>query len=190
MTAGARQDWAGARKHAETWLKLDPESTVAMQQLAQCLLRQKKEEAALEQLVKARKIDPKLMSPEAILAQFYCKERRPGAAKKWMKAALSKDLNDIRTRLLVAQWAWENGELTEAKKQADAALKLDEALDPKLKTTEQSVNALVLRGVIALFQKEYEAAEGYFQAALHIVAEQLRRQQQPRPGADRTEKPR
>ena len=35
MTAGARQDWAGAQKHAETWLKLEPENTTAMQQLAQ-----------------------------------------------------------------------------------------------------------------------------------------------------------
>ena len=169
MTSGSHQDWAGAQKHVETWLKLDPESTAAMQQLAQCLLKQKKEDAALEALVKARKIDPKLMSPEASLAQYYARNNEQENAKKWMKAALNKDLKDIRTRLLVAQWMWENSDLADAKKQADAALKLDEGLDPKLKSTEQSINALVLRGIIALFQKDYVAAEGYFQSA-HILA--------------------
>jgi tetratricopeptide (TPR) repeat protein len=166
MTAGARQDWVTAQKHAEAWLKLEPENTMALQQLAQCLLRQKLEDAALEQLVKARKIEPKLMSPEAILAQYYARSNDQENAKKWMKAALNKDLNDIRTRMLVAQWMWENGAFTDARKQADAALKLDEGLEPKLKSTDQSVSALVLRGVIALFQKEFEVAEGYFQAAL------------------------
>jgi tetratricopeptide (TPR) repeat protein len=167
MTAAARQDWAAAQKHIEAWLNLDSKSALAMQQLAQILLQQKKETAAIEQLVQARKIDPKIMSPEAILARYYAArgEKEQQNAKKWMKEALAKDLQDIRVRLLVAQWAWENGELKEAKTQADAALKLDEKLPEKDKSVDQSINALVLRGLIALFQKDYEGAEGFFQSA-------------------------
>jgi tetratricopeptide (TPR) repeat protein len=166
---GMRQDWTGAQKYIKAWLALDPKSTDAMQQLAIVLLRQKgdkSEEAALEQLVKARQTDPKLLSPEAILAQYYWRNDNQEAAKKWMKAALNKDLKDIRVRLLVAQWAWENGELKEAKTQAEYALKLDEALKPTEKNLEQTVSALILRGVIALFQKDFEVAEGFFQEAL------------------------
>lgn len=113
-----------------------------------------------------RQADPKLLSPEAILAQYYWRNDNQDAAKRWMKAALNKDLKDIRVRLLVVQWAWENGELKEAKTQAEYALKLDEALKPTEKNLEQTVSALILRGVIALFQKEYDVAEGFFQAAL------------------------
>jgi Tfp pilus assembly protein PilF len=162
MTSGARGDWADAQKKLEAWLKLEPESTAALQQLGQCLLQQKNEQGALEQLVKASKSDPKLLSPEAFLAQFYARSTEANSqdnAKKWMIAALNARPKDLRTRLLAAQWAWETGQLPEAKKQADAAMKID----------PQSIEAQFFRGLIALFQKDYTAAEEYFQNA-HLLS--------------------
>ncbi len=47
MTSMAREDWAGAQKEVQAWLKLDPESIEGMQQLAGCLLRQKDVNGAL-----------------------------------------------------------------------------------------------------------------------------------------------
>jgi Tfp pilus assembly protein PilF len=72
-----------------------------------------------------------------------------------MVAALNAAPRDAKTRLVAAQWAWETGQLDEAKQQADAALRLD----PKY------LEAKILRGVIAMFQKDYKAAEVYFESA-------------------------
>lgn len=168
QTSGAREDWAGAQKFLETWLQLDAESAMAMRQLAECLLRQDNEQAALEQLVKASKTKDgdKLLSPEASLAKFYAAggEKKKAKAKEWMIAALNANPKDIKTRLLVAQWAWENNELGEAKKQAEAARKLD----PK------SVDALFLSSLIALFQKDYEAAEAFAQSGVLLQPKDFR----------------
>jgi tetratricopeptide (TPR) repeat protein len=158
-TSGARGDWAAAQKKLEAWLKLEPESTAALQELGQCLLQQKNEKDALEHLVKASKIDPKLASPEAFLAQFYSRNNDQDKAKKWMIAAINVRPKELQTRLLATQWAWETSQLTEAKKQADVAIKLD----------AQSINAQYLRGLVALFQKDYTTAEEYFQNA-HLLS--------------------
>jgi Tfp pilus assembly protein PilF len=169
MTSSARSDWTDAQKKLEAWLKLEPESTGAMQQLAQNLLQQKNEQAALDYLVKAYKIDAKLLSPEASLAQYYAMSNQQDKAKQWMIAALNAKPKDIKTRLLATRWAFETAptleaeksaeRMTEAKKQADAAVKLD----------PQSVDAQFYRGLIALFQKDYTTAEEYFQNA-HLLS--------------------
>ena len=166
MTSEARTDWAGAQRHLEAWLKLDPENTTALTQLGQVLLQQKDETGALEQFTKASKIDEqlakenktesKLLSPEASLAEFYARTNDQKNAAKWMVTAINKKPRDAKIRLLAGQWALETGKLTDAKKQAGFALEID----PK------SLNAKILCGVVALFQKDYPTAETYFQQAL------------------------
>ena len=71
---------------------------------------------------------------------------------------------DAKTRLVAAQWAWETGQLDEAKQQADAALRLD----PKY------FEAKNFRGVIAMFQKDYRTAEAYFESALQQAPKDLK----------------
>jgi Tfp pilus assembly protein PilF len=169
MTSSARSDWAEAQKKLEAWLQLEPESAPAMQQLAQNMLQQKNEQAALDYLVKATKIDSKLVPPEAFLAQFYARNNQQDKAKQWIVAALNAKPKDLRTRLLAAQWAFETvptltpdkraERMADAKKQAEAAVKLD----------PQSVDAQYYRGLIALFQKDYATAEEYFQNA-HLLS--------------------
>ncbi len=151
----ARQDWPGAQKKLEAWLKLDPKSSVAMQRLARCLFQQKNAQGALEKLKEAAKADPDVLTPEAILAQFYEQAGDRENAKKWMAKALAAAPKDLKTHLVAGQWALETGQLDEAQTQATAAMQID----PK------SLDAKVLRGVIALFQKDYPAAERYFEAA-------------------------
>ncbi len=151
-----RDDWAGAQKHLEAWLKLDPKNIEALQRLAQCLFQQKKVPEALEGLKEAAKIEPDLLTPEATLAQWFARTGDKVNARKWMIDALNAAPKDPKTRLVAAQWAWETGQLDEAKQQADAALRLD----PKY------FEAKNFRGVIAVFQKDYRTAEAYFESAL------------------------
>jgi len=154
--AEARQDWSTAQKYLNDWLKIDPKSAVAMQRLGRALFQQKKANEAYEQLKAAAAADPEnVLTPAARLAQFYEQAGDHEAAKKWMTYALQSAPKKLRTRLVAAQWALETDQLKEAQTQAAAAMQID----PK------SLEAKVLRGVIALFQKDYQAAESYFEAA-------------------------
>ncbi len=60
-----REDWTGAQKELEDWLKLEPKNTAALQQLARCLFQQKNVDGALEKLKEAVKIEPTILTPEA-----------------------------------------------------------------------------------------------------------------------------
>jgi tetratricopeptide (TPR) repeat protein len=150
-----QENWADARKQLEAWLKLEPKNALAMQRLANCLFHQKDADGALKKLKEAAKADPEVLTPEAILGQFYEQANDRENAKKWMAAALQAAPNDLRTHLIVGQWALETNQMPEAEAQAAAALKVD----PK------SLDAKILSGVIALFKKDYSAAERYFEAA-------------------------
>jgi tetratricopeptide (TPR) repeat protein len=175
MIAAAREDWKGAQQQLDAWLQLDPKSVDGMQQLGICLLRQNNVTGGLEQLVKAYKVakenlaaenakqkDPKdqkeleVLPPEATVAQFFWQTKDQDNAMKWWTQALREYPRDANVRLRAAQWAWETGQLVNAEKQAAAAMQLK----------PQSLDALILRGLIARYQKNYKAAEDYCQKAV------------------------
>ena len=153
--AEGRGDWEAAQKQLDAWLKLDPKSAVALQRLAQCQFRQDKPDEALKNLKAAAKIDDKMLVPEAVLAQWCARSGDQKEAKKWLVEALTVAPKDPQARLVAAQWAWETDQLGDAVKQADAALQLKPGYYP----------ALILRGIIALFSKDYAGAEKFFEAA-------------------------
>ncbi|HEY4759845.1 MAG TPA: tetratricopeptide repeat protein [Thermoguttaceae bacterium] len=152
-----REDWATAQKYLEQWLKSDPKNAMALQRLAYVLFQQKNAQAALEKLREAKNADSNVITPEATLALFYQQYPDPENAKKWMAAALSAAPKDLRTQLLAANLALENGQLDEAQTRAKTAMQID----PK------SLEAKIIRGTIALFQKDYKSAEDYLESA-HI----------------------
>lgn len=153
--AEARGDWPEARKQLEAWLKLDPKSNGAWLRLAQCLFREKDVPGALKNLQEAAKLNADMLPPESVLARWFARSGDQENAKKWLVAALTAAPQNPHARLVAAQWAWETGQLDEAEKQASAALQLD----------SNYYQAKILRGVIALFRKDYKAAEMYFEAA-------------------------
>jgi tetratricopeptide (TPR) repeat protein len=153
--AEARADWPGAQKQLEAFLKLDPKNSDAMQRLARSLFQQKNATGALEKLKEAAKANPSLLTPEAILANFYEQSGDHENAKKWMAAALAAAPKDFETRWNAGQWALQTGQIEEAKSQATAAIQID----PK------PLKAKILRGTVALFQKDYSTAERLFEAA-------------------------
>ncbi len=177
--AESREEWPLAQKHLEALLQAVralPEDSIeaakakraamagAMQRRARARFWQMDASAALTLLREAYKIDPDdVLTPEARLSQFY--EQLGGVnnhreAAKWMKFAVDRAPHDLRTHLAVARWALETGQVKEAKAEVAKALQID----------ANSPDALVLRGIVALIEKKFEAAETDFEAALRQEA--------------------
>ena len=68
---------------------------------------------------------------------------------------LDPGAKDLKTRLVAGHWALQSGRLEDAQTQAAAALQIDPT----------SLSAKILRGVVAIFQKDYTTAERYFELA-------------------------
>jgi Tfp pilus assembly protein PilF len=168
----ASQEWVGAEEKLRAWLKLDPSNAIALQRLARALFKQgslekqDKEKAkqkvneAFERLKEAQKAEANVLNPAATMARFYQEEGDFSNAKKFMDYALQTAGKDLRTRLEAARWCLQTSledpeQLNQAKEHAAQAIRLD----------DKSIDAMILRGVVALFQKEYETAERFFQGA-------------------------
>ncbi len=151
----AREDWATARKYLEQWLKLTPKNADALRQLASVLFKQKDVDGALAKLKEAKAIDEKTLTPETVIAIYYQRSGDKDNAKKWMASALKVAADDLNTQLVAAQLAMENGQLEEAQNRAVAALRINPT----------SQDAKKMRGLVALFQKDYKAAEINFESA-------------------------
>jgi Tfp pilus assembly protein PilF len=84
-------------------------------------------------------------------------------AKQYMDAALDREPEDLRTRLVAARWclqtALREGQLDQAREHAAKAVVLD----------DKSLEAKILRGAVALYQKDYGTAERQFLAA-HVLS--------------------
>ena len=154
--AQSRQDWPLAETYLRDWLKLDPKSAQAMERLGFVLFQEGKPRESLEQLKAAAEINPETLTPGARLALFYEQAGDHENAKKWMDYAIKVAPDDFQTQLVAGNWALNTGDVALAQTQAAKA----KQLDPK------SVNAKVLAGVVALFQKDYKAAEANFESAL------------------------
>ena len=157
MIAEVRGDWAGCQRQLKLWLDYDPKSNLGMQRMAWCVFQEKNPEVALEWLKAAAKDNPKLLTPEAILAGYYQRTGDRDNARKWYLAALKAAPKDVPTHVTVGHWALDTGQLDLAKAQADAAAQLD----------PDSLDAMMIDGLVAMFQKDYPAAERDFQTA-HI----------------------
>jgi len=153
--AEARQDWKTAQQYLEAWLKLEPKNAVALQRLARTLFQQDRPDDALAKLKAATQIDDTVLTPEATLARWYQQSGDQDNARKWMITALTEAPKDLKTRLVATQWSLETEQLDQAREQAALAVKLDPA----------SLEAKLLRGVTALFLKDYTTAETYFESA-------------------------
>lgn len=154
--AESRKDWAGARKlFEECFVKL-PKNAALLQRIAFDLLQEKKEDAALTQLRAAVKLNTQSPPAETLMAQLYKRAGDGKNSQKWLAASLAASPKDFRTHMLAGQWAFDEGRLDEARKHAIIAIRIE----PK------SIEAMLLQGCIATFEKNYPAAELFFDAAL------------------------
>jgi Tfp pilus assembly protein PilF len=155
QVAEDRQKWDIAQGYLEKLLKANPKDSVALQRLARALFQQKNAAEALQKLRDAKAADKTVLTPEAVLGRYYEIYGDHSNAVKWMTKSLSTAPEDLDTRLFVAQWELMTGQIDEAKTQTEKAL----VIDPK------SLPAKILRGIVALFQKDYPEAEKWFQDA-------------------------
>jgi tetratricopeptide (TPR) repeat protein len=153
--AEARRQWEPAQKHLAAWLALAPDNALAHFRLGSVLFHQGKESEALAEFKEARKLDAKALQPELALARLYDGDRKRDVAKKWIEAALKAAPDDPDVLLGSAQWYFSQNDLKMAQKIADRALQID----PK------SLQARIVRGIIARVERDYPTAEKYFNEA-------------------------
>lgn len=158
MVADSRKHWPEAQKYLEALLAEEPQNAAALQQLGHVLFQQKKYEEARKRLEEAARISDEVLPADANLARFYQQAGDTATAAQHMLAAINAKPTDFRVRLVAADWSLQIGKLQQAETQALAALKLN----------PQSVDAMILRGTIAMFRKDYKTAQEMFeQAHLH-----------------------
>jgi tetratricopeptide (TPR) repeat protein len=154
--AEIRKKWDLAEKQLAVLLQMEPKNALVMQRLARATFGQKQPGKALTMLREAKKADPaNVLTPEAALAGFYEQYPDHPNAVIWYDKALQAAPDDLPTHRMVAIWALETGDIPKAKAQAIACLKLDPS----------SLEAMLLRGVVALYEEDFNGAEDWFQQA-------------------------
>ena len=153
--AEAREDWATAQKHLESWISLAPDNAGAHFRMGSVLFQLGKETEALEEFREARKLDENALQPELALARLYDEDRKRDVAKKWVEAALKAAPDDPAVLLPAAQWYLGQNDLKMAQSIADRVLTLD----------AKSLDGRVVRGVIARVARDYPTAVKYFNEA-------------------------
>ena len=156
--AEAYEDWSAAETHLQSWLELDGDNTSAMTRMGRVIFRQdgpNKGSEATKMFTKAYAVDNNVTPPYVATALLYEADGKHKTAVKVMARAVTDKPDDLRTRLLVAQWAIDSGEVDLAKTNAAAALALD----------GDSLPAKVIAGRTARFNKDYDAAEQVLKSA-------------------------
>ena len=153
--AEARREWDAAQKYLATWIGLDPDNAGAHFRLGNVLFHLDKESEAVEQFREARKLDANALQPELALARLYDEDGKKDVAKKWIEAAMKASPEDSAVLLASAQWYLGQNDLKTATSISDKALVLD----------SKSLEAKIVRGVVARVARDYASAEKFFNEA-------------------------
>ncbi len=156
LVAEANGNWAAAQKLLEELLGIDADNAAARDRLGRVLFRQGKGEEAYKQFQQAAQGDSNLPPAELAMAQLFSDKEN---AEKWIKFALDRSGDDVRTQLAVGQFRLRAQRLDEAKDHAKKALQIDpEGLNPNL-----------LAGMLARMDNDFPAAVKHLGAA-HLLA--------------------
>ena len=181
LVAEAREDWVEAEKQLRELLKLAAEDLPAQQRLAHCLFWTGLRKGSLRCLEGSQANGPRECQEEQDQGDFPCSRGHHGPifsqfdaprtenAEKWFRSALKQAPDDLATRQVVAVWALEHGMISFAKEQAEAALRIEESdagLEPESRKYSGSTVGHLLRGLVALWEKDWPEAERDFQKSL------------------------
>ena len=153
--AEARKQWALAEEQLQGWLTLDPDSASAHQRMGIVRFQLGKPTEALAEFREARNLDDKAVQPELAMARLYDEKKDADKARRLIELAIESSPEDPAVLLASAQWYLGQNDLASAKKQTDAALKLD----------DKSLDAKIVRGAIARVERDYATAETFFSSA-------------------------
>ncbi len=162
--AERREAWSTAEQHLEQWAKQDPSSANAKHRLgrAKFMLNQVKEAYSLLQdaarLSESGEGDA-LPSAEATLARLYEQRGGRSEATQLIERALRADSPSNQTLMAAARWYFETGQYPKAQTVLEALLKRE----------PESLDALLLSGIVARMVKDYPLAESRFERA-HVLA--------------------
>jgi tetratricopeptide (TPR) repeat protein len=152
--AEARHDWQAAHGYLDALANSEPGNTGILQRLGQALFHLEKRDEALAKLKAAAEADQNALAAEVLMALLHQEAGDTERAAALMNQAVEANPEDFKTHLAAAQWAMNAQRLDEAARYADAAVTL----------APDSIEAKLLRGTIALFSGDYQAAESDLEA--------------------------
>ncbi|KKK91094.1 hypothetical protein LCGC14_2716420, partial [marine sediment metagenome] len=153
-----RRDWPTVEAHLRKVLKRKPADSSAWARLAEALFKQNRPIESLAVLKKQKAVDKGALAPEASLGRFYQEFGDMRNAEIWMDRAVTVAPNDLRTRLAVGDWALRMHRFSRASAEVTEALRIDPS----------AFEAIVWRGVVALFEADYGVAEQFLARAEKI----------------------
>ncbi len=157
--AELQEDWSGAKTILESLLSSDPDNSLARTRLGRVMFKlssNRDDEKAVYTIFKElHASDENTAHPDVNMGLLYEQAGKSNNAKVMMERAAQSDGNNIRTRLAVAKWALDTGNLDMAKSNAEAALTLD----------PDSLDAKLYLGLVARFRSELPQAEELFKEA-------------------------
>lgn len=152
--AEARNGWSAARTSLAAWLELQPESAQARQRLARALFHLDQTAEAQQELERAVRDDPTQQPVAVTLGWLYTQKGDLNKAAEWMQSAVERAPHDPKAHLGRAAWLLQQGKLDESQAHTETVAKID----------SNSRELTLLRGLIALCQKDYAQATDYFRA--------------------------
>ena len=184
QVAERRRTWREAQIRLEEYLKKSPDDILGWQRLghAQFMLDDKLIAEAYRSLQHAKQIDvenskknhspEQMLPPAAILGavlnnEIEQKAHFNGPSKDAMKMflyALKNNPDNPKLRCVVGIWALENGEIALAKEQAKQTLRIGANGLP----ADQNLDALMLNGIVALWEKRWANAQAFFEKAFLV----------------------
>lgn len=168
MIAESRQQWEEAEKLRQQLIKLDGDNAVHYLRLGQVLFQQatdknQKYSDSYEAFRAALKIDPNVVKPDVAMGSLFEQaaqtalnandkekfKKHRDEAIRFFKRATEPGRTDLASLLSAAQWAIQTNQLNLAENYAESAIKLD----------PNSVDARVIRALVARFSEDYKTAE-------------------------------
>ncbi len=153
----ARGDAKAARAKLDALIKLDPGNAAAHERLGRVLFGLGDQRTAYAELKAAAEADKEMPSAELAMASLFGTDKVN--AEKWLKAALAKGANDLRTQLAATRALLKSNDLAEARKHAEAANKLD----------PEGAESNLMLGLAARATGDFKTAEAHLSKA-HLLA--------------------
>ena len=159
--AEVRKQWKTAEQRLRQLTQLDAENINALTRLGRALFQQsgdENEKNAYELFHQVYNLDKqRVPRPEINMGRLF--EQNGRDASRLYERALERDPDTLATQLAVAQWALDTGRPQIAEKCSQDALKIE----PNGLQTKQ------LEGLLALYNRDYEAAEQAYRVANQLA---------------------
>lgn len=155
-----RRDWQEAAHAFEQWSELEQLDAVTHYRWAKALLHAQAVEKAFKRLKEAHRLEPALNPPELMIAALYTEMGQFEKAAAWYETAVEKYPGDSRVHYEYA------GSLLLAGHTSQSREQLQKAAEGQTNFDSLQTDLLLMRGLVARSEKEFEEAESLFTRVL------------------------